>query len=110
MLDRGHRAGAPGGGCDVSTTGCFHGSWAAADAPAGGVDLRGQRLEPPRGHRGPEPEHRHEQGFTAFLGVAELLGGIGVVVGVLTQLAAAGLILIMLGAIQKKLFVWPTGF
>ena len=30
--------------------------------------------------------------------------------GVLQQLAAIGLILIMLGAIQKKWFVWKTGF
>ena len=48
--------------------------------------------------------------FTMFLGVAELAGGLGVAFGVLTQLAATGLILVMLGAIQKKLFVWHTGF
>jgi putative oxidoreductase len=48
--------------------------------------------------------------FTAFLGVAELSGGLGVAFGVLTQLAAFGLILIMFGAIQKKMFVWHTGF
>ena len=30
--------------------------------------------------------------------------------GVLPQLAASGLILVMLGAIQKKIFVWHTGF
>jgi putative oxidoreductase len=48
--------------------------------------------------------------FTAFLGVAEIAGGLGVTVGVLTQLAAIGLILIMLGAIYKKIFVWHTGF
>jgi len=29
---------------------------------------------------------------------------------VLTQAAAFGLILVMLGAIQKKAFVWHTGF
>ena len=45
-----------------------------------------------------------------FLGIAEVAGGLGVAVGVLTQLAAFGLILIMLGAIQKKIFVWHTGF
>ena len=50
------------------------------------------------------------KGFTVFLGAAELLGGLGVAFGVLTQLAALGLILIMLGAIQKKIFVWHTGF
>jgi putative oxidoreductase len=49
-------------------------------------------------------------GFVRFLGLAELAGGLGVAVGVLTQLAALGLILIMLGAIQKKIFVWKTGF
>jgi putative oxidoreductase len=49
-------------------------------------------------------------GFTRFLGLAELAGGLGVALGVLPQLAALGLILIMLGAIQKKIFVWRTGF
>ncbi|HUK91355.1 MAG TPA: DoxX family protein [Blastocatellia bacterium] len=48
--------------------------------------------------------------FTIFLGVAEIAGGLGVTFGVLTQLAAIGLILILLGAIQKKVFVWRTGF
>jgi putative oxidoreductase len=48
--------------------------------------------------------------FTIFLGVAEVAGGLGVAFGVLTQLAAFGLILVMLGAIQKKIFVWHTGF
>src|SRR5882724_9675583 len=48
--------------------------------------------------------------LATFLGVAELAGGLGVAFGVLTQLAAIGLILIMLGAIQKKIFVWHTGF
>ena len=48
--------------------------------------------------------------FTIFLGAAELAGGIGVAFGVLTQLAAFGLILIMLGAIWKKIFAWHTGF
>jgi putative oxidoreductase len=48
--------------------------------------------------------------FTIFLGVAEVLGSLGVAVGVLAQLAAIGLILIMLGAIQKKIFVWRIRF
>jgi len=50
------------------------------------------------------------KGFTVFLGTCEILGALGVAVGVLTQLAALGLILLMLGAIQKKIFVWHTGF
>ena len=50
------------------------------------------------------------RGFTIFLGCGEVLGSLGVAMGVLIQLAAIGLILIMLGAIQKKIFVWETGF
>ncbi|MGB2638034.1 MAG: DoxX family protein [Candidatus Acidiferrum sp.] len=48
--------------------------------------------------------------FTIFLGAAELAGGLGVLSGVLAQLAAIGLILVMLGAIEKKIFTWHTGF
>jgi putative oxidoreductase len=50
------------------------------------------------------------KGLTVFLGLAELAGGLGVVFGVLTQLAALGLILVMLGAIYKKIAVWHIGF
>src|ERR1700726_1592814 len=50
------------------------------------------------------------KGFTAFLGAAEVAGGLGVTFGILTQLAAIGLILVMLGAIRKKVFVWRIGF
>lgn len=50
------------------------------------------------------------KGFTIFLGMAEVAGGLGVAAGVLTQVAATGLILIMLGAIYKKIFAWHTGF
>ena len=48
--------------------------------------------------------------FTIFLGAAEFAGGLGVISGVLAQLAAIGLILVMLGAIQKKIFAWHIGF
>jgi putative oxidoreductase len=48
--------------------------------------------------------------FTIFLGAAEVAGSLGVIFGVLAQLAAGCLILLMLGAIQKKIFVWRTGF
>ena len=62
-----------------------------------------------------EPEARSKdigmsKGFTIFLGAAEIAGSLGVALGVLTQLAASGLILVMLGAIQKKIFAWRTGF
>lgn len=49
-------------------------------------------------------------GFTRVLGLGEMAAALGVGLGVLTQVAALGLILIMLGAIQKKVFVWHTGF
>lgn len=48
--------------------------------------------------------------FTICLGAAEFAGGLGVALGVFAQLAAIGFILIMLGAAQKKIFVWQTGF
>ena len=48
--------------------------------------------------------------FTLLLGIAEMAGALGVATGVLIQPAAIGLILVMLGAIQKKIFVWKTGF
>ncbi len=49
-------------------------------------------------------------GVTRFLGLAELAGGLGVALGILTQFAALGLILVMSGAIYKKIAVWHTGF
>lgn len=48
--------------------------------------------------------------FTMLLAVVEVAGALAIILGVLQQLAAIGLILIMLGAIQKKVFVWKTGF
>ena len=62
-----------------------------------------------------DPEARSKsigmsKGFTIFLGIAELAGALGVAAGVLTQLAAFGLTLIMIGAIYKKIFAWHIGF
>lgn len=62
-----------------------------------------------------DPEKRSKslgfsKGFTIFLGAAEVAGSLGIMFGVLTQLAALGLIAMMLGAIQRKIFVWHTGF
>ena len=51
-----------------------------------------------------------KKSFTIFLGAAEFAGGLGIISGVLAQLAAIGLILVMLGAIQKKIFTWHIGF
>ncbi len=49
-------------------------------------------------------------GFMMFIGVAEMAGSAGLVFGVLARWAALGLILIMAGAIQKKIFISHTGF
>jgi len=49
-------------------------------------------------------------GFTAFLGLAELAGSLGIAFGVLIQYAALGLIAIMLGAVWMKAWKWKTGF
>ena len=62
-----------------------------------------------------DPEARSKdigmsKAFTIFLGAAEFAGALGVITGVLAPFAALGLILLMLGAIQKKIFVWHTGF
>jgi putative oxidoreductase len=62
-----------------------------------------------------DPEARSKsiqmsKGFPIFLGTAEIAGALGIAFGVLTQLAAFGLIVLMLGAIQKKIFSWHAGF
>jgi putative oxidoreductase len=49
-------------------------------------------------------------GVTRVLGWSEMVAALGVALGVFTQLAALVLILVMLGAIQKKIFTWHIGF
>jgi putative oxidoreductase len=48
--------------------------------------------------------------FTLVLGVVEVTAAAALVVGIFPQIAAILLIGVMLGAIQKKVFVWKTGF
>ncbi len=48
--------------------------------------------------------------FTLVLGLVEMAASLGVALGVFTQVTALGLIVVSLGAIQKKLLVWHTGF
>ncbi len=48
--------------------------------------------------------------FTVALGIAEVLASLALVSGILIQIGALGLILVGLGAIQKKIFAWKTGF
>ena len=49
-------------------------------------------------------------GITIFLGAAELAAAIGLVLGVFTQFAALGLILLGVGAIFMKAGKWKNGF
>jgi putative oxidoreductase len=49
-------------------------------------------------------------GTTRMLGWAEMAAALGVALGVFAQVGALVLMLVMLGAIQKKLFVWHIGF
>jgi putative oxidoreductase len=49
-------------------------------------------------------------GTTRVLGLAEMAAALGVAFGLLTQVAALGLMLVMLDAIQKKVFVWRISF
>jgi len=48
--------------------------------------------------------------LTAGLGAAEAVASLALVTGILIQPAALGLILVSLGAIQKKALTWKTGF
>lgn len=62
-----------------------------------------------------KPEERSEsigmsKEFTFILGLGELAGAIGVILGVFIQVAALILVLVMIGAITKKIFVWKIGF
>jgi len=47
--------------------------------------------------------------FTFVLGVMEVIAGILVLIGFWTHVAALMLIIVMLGAIYFKVFVWKTG-
>jgi putative oxidoreductase len=49
-------------------------------------------------------------GATRALGWTEMAAALGVALGVVTQVAALGLMLVMLGAIHKKVFEWHIGF
>ena len=47
---------------------------------------------------------------TRFVGFVEMAASLGIASGVLTHIASLGLIGVSLGAIQKKIFVWHSGF
>jgi putative oxidoreductase len=45
-----------------------------------------------------------------LVGIVELLAGLGIAGGLLTRLSALGLMVVMLGAMHRKAFVWHSGF
>jgi len=45
-----------------------------------------------------------------LVGIVELLAGLGIAGGLLTRLSAIGLMIVMLGAMHRKAFVWHSGF
>jgi putative oxidoreductase len=62
-----------------------------------------------------DPEGRSKdlgspKGFVLLLGVVELLAGLGIAGGLLTRLSAVGLMIVALGAMHRKAFVWHSGF
>ncbi len=48
--------------------------------------------------------------FTRILGILEVAAAVSIAFGIFLQWGAAIIIITMLGAIYKKLFVWHTGF
>ena len=49
-------------------------------------------------------------GATRLVGIVEIAGAVSLTLGLYAQVGAVLLIGVMFGAIQKKLFVWKTGF
>jgi len=50
------------------------------------------------------------KGFVLVLGIVEFLAGLGIAGGLLTRLSCIGLMIVMLGAMHRKAFVWHSGF
>ncbi|MBC7556222.1 MAG: DoxX family membrane protein [Chryseobacterium sp.] len=48
--------------------------------------------------------------ITRFLGIAEIIAAFSIALGVFPQIGALIIFITMLGALQKKIFVWKTGF
>jgi putative oxidoreductase len=47
---------------------------------------------------------------TRFLGIMEVIAAISVAFGLLAQVGALIIMVVMLGAMQRKILVWGTGF
>jgi putative oxidoreductase len=47
---------------------------------------------------------------TKVLGIVEIIAALSIALGIYAQVGALLIIIVMLGAMQKKIFVWHTGF
>ncbi len=56
------------------------------------------------------PKLKNMNSFMGFIGICETLGGAALILGFLTQWAALGLAIIMVGAAYKKVFEWKVPF
>ena len=61
-------------------------------------------------YHGPRKLNGAMGGFMLFIGICETCGALAVIAGFLTQLAALGLSIVMLGAIYKKINEWHVPF
>ena len=62
-----------------------------------------------------KPEERGKQidmppATTRFLGIMEVIAAISIAFGIFTQIGALIIMVVMLGAMQRKIFDWKTGF
>ena len=48
--------------------------------------------------------------ITKFLGIAEIIAAVSVAFGIFPQIGGVIILITMIGAIQKKIFVWKTDF
>lgn len=62
--------------------------------------------------------HAHERSqqvglpknMTQLLGITEIVGALSIAFGLFTHIGAILLIIVMVGAIYKKIFIWNVGF
>ena len=49
-------------------------------------------------------------GATRVLGIVEIIGAFSIALGLYAQLGAFLIMVVMLGAMHRKIFIWKTGF
>ena len=95
---------------DVSTASSVRRPQLLAAATDGSSSVRDQRLEPRQRSKGASQEYRYASRVYGFSRRRRDCRRSGSRVWCTHATRTIGLILVMLGAIQKKIFVWHTGF